>query len=148
MLYSIVHIVKILYILYRCIIWLFTIFKVYNPFVVIKYWLSFPCCTIYLCSLYYTWEFVLLIPLPLDCPYPSSFSPLVTASLGFPGGSVIKNPPANAGGVGLISGLVRFPGGGNGNPLQCSCLGNPMDRGAYRATVHAWGCKSWTWFSN
>ena len=42
---------------------------------------------------------------------------------GFPGGSVVKNPPANAGDVG--SG--RSPGGGNGNPFQCSCLENPMD---------------------
>ena len=53
--------------------------------------------------------------------------------MGFPGGRVIKNSPANAGGagdVGLISGLGRSPGGGNGNPLQYSCLENPMDRGA------------------
>ena len=52
---------------------------------------------------------------------------------------VVKNPPANAGDtgdVGLISGLGRSPGGGNGNPLQYSCLENPMDRGAWRATVH------------
>ena len=40
----------------------------------------------------------------------------------------------------LILGLERSPGEGNGNPLQCSCLGNPMDRGAWRATVHLWGC--------
>ena len=52
---------------------------------------------------------------------------------------MVKNPPASAGDVrdaGSIPGLGRFPGGGNGNPLQCSCLGNPMDRGAGRATVH------------
>ena len=52
---------------------------------------------------------------------------------------VVKNPPANAGGVrdaGLILGLGRSPGVGNGNPLQCSCLGNPMNRGAWQATVH------------
>ena len=55
---------------------------------------------------------------------------------GFPGGSVVKNPPANAGDTGLIPGLGRFPGGGNGNPLQYSCLGNPMNRGALRAVVH------------
>ena len=41
-----------------------------------------------------------------------------------------KNPPANAGDVGSIPGSGRSPGGGNGNPLQYSCLGNPMDRGA------------------
>ena len=41
---------------------------------------------------------------------------------------MVKNPPANAGGMGCIPGLVRFPGEGNGNPLQYSCLGNPIDR--------------------
>ena len=44
---------------------------------------------------------------------------------GFPNDSVVKNPSANAGDAGLISGSKRSPGGGNGNPLQCSCLGNP-----------------------
>ena len=53
----------------------------------------------------------------------------------FPGGSVVKNALANAGDVGLIPGSGRSPGEGNGNPLQYSCLGNPMDRGAGRATV-------------
>ena len=53
----------------------------------------------------------------------------------FPGGSLVKNPPANAGELGVISGLGISPGGGNGNPLQYSCLGNPMNRGAWRATV-------------
>ena len=46
----------------------------------------------------------------------------------------LKNPPTNAGDVGLISGSGRSSGGGNGNPLQYSCLGNPMDRGGWRAT--------------
>ena len=53
---------------------------------------------------------------------------------------VVKNQPANAGDsreVGLIPVLGRSPGIGNGNLLQYSCLGNPMDRGAWRATVHA-----------
>ena len=50
--------------------------------------------------------------------------------LGFPGDSVVKNPPANAGDMGSIPGLGRSPREGNGNPLQYSCLGNPMDRGA------------------
>ena len=49
---------------------------------------------------------------------------------------MIKNPPANAGDVGLIPGSGRSPGGGNDSPLQYSCLGNPMDRGSWRATVY------------
>ena len=57
--------------------------------------------------------------------------------LGFPGGcSVVKNPPAKAGDAGSIPGLGRSPGEGNGNLLQYSWLGNSMDRGAWRATVH------------
>ena len=50
--------------------------------------------------------------------------------MGFPGGLVAKNLPANAGDLGLIPGLERTPGEGNGNPLPYSCLENPMDRGA------------------
>ena len=48
----------------------------------------------------------------------------------------MKNPPANVGDVSSVPGLGRSPGEGNGNPLQYSCLGNPMDRGARWATVH------------
>ena len=48
--------------------------------------------------------------------------------MSFPGGSVVKNLPANAGVAGSVPGLGRSPGEGNGNPLQYSCLGNPMDR--------------------
>ena len=54
---------------------------------------------------------------------------------GFPGGSVVKSPPANAGDAGSIPGTGRSPGGGNGNPLKYSGLENPMDRGPWRATV-------------
>ena len=54
----------------------------------------------------------------------------------FPGGTVVKNMPANAGDMGSILGWGRSPGEGNGNPLQYSCLENPMDRGAWRATVY------------
>ena len=54
----------------------------------------------------------------------------------FPGGSEVKNLPTNAGDWGLIPGSERSPGEGNGNPIQYSCLGNPMDRGACRFTVH------------
>ena len=53
-----------------------------------------------------------------------------------PGGTVVRNLPANAGHVGLIPGSGRSPGVGNGNPLQSSCLENPMDGGAWQATVH------------
>ena len=52
---------------------------------------------------------------------------------------MVKNLPANEGGVGSIPGSGRFPGGGNGNLLQYSCLENPMDRGAWQAP---WGHKS------
>ena len=51
---------------------------------------------------------------------------------------VVQNPPAKAGDIrdmGSVPGLGRFPGGGHGNPLQYSCLENPMDRGAWQATV-------------
>ena len=57
----------------------------------------------------------------------------------FPGGAVVKNPAANTGDVrdvGLIPELGRCPREGNGNLLQYSCLENPMDRGAWQATVH------------
>ena len=57
-------------------------------------------------------------------------------SLDFPGGSMGKNPSTSSGDMGLIPVLGRFPGKGNGNPLKYSCLGNPMDRGAWQATVH------------
>ena len=54
----------------------------------------------------------------------------------FPRVSMVKNLPANAGDAGLIPRSERVPGGGNGNPLQYSCLGNRMDRGAWWAIVH------------
>ena len=63
---------------------------------------------------------------------------------------LVKNPPANAGDVrdvGSIPGLGRSPGGGNNNPLQYSCLKNPMDRGAWWATVHR-ATESWTRLSS
>ena len=63
---------------------------------------------------------------------------------------MIKNPPANAGDTGnmaLVPGSGRSPGEGSGNPLQYSCLGNPMDRGAWWATVHGVS-KSWTQLSD
>ena len=67
----------------------------------------------------------------------------VVGQTGFPGGSVANNPTANAGDTGSIPGLGRCPGEGNGNPMQYSSLGNPMDRGIWWATVHMIA-KSWT----
>ena len=63
----------------------------------------------------------------------------------FPGGSVLKNPPADPGDTGdrgLIPGSGRSPGGGNGNQLQYSCLGKLMDGGAWQVTVHK-AARSW-----
>ena len=61
--------------------------------------------------------------------------------MGFPSGAVVKNPPAGAGDThtgdtGSIPESGRSPGEGHGNPLQYSCLGNPMDGGAWQAAVH------------
>ena len=56
--------------------------------------------------------------------------------MGSSGGSMVKNPPPNTGDVCLIPLSGRSPGEGNGNPLQDSCLGKPMDRAAWKATVH------------
>ena len=56
--------------------------------------------------------------------------------MGFPGGSVVKNPPASAEDVGSIPGSGKSPEEGNGNSVQYSCLGNPIDRGAWWTTVH------------
>ena len=55
---------------------------------------------------------------------------------GLLGGSVVKNPSANAGDAGSIRGSERSSGTGHGNPVQYSCLGNPVDRGGWQATVH------------
>ena len=66
--------------------------------------------------------------LAFQCEYPSEWASLV--------GSAVKNPSASAGDVGSVPGLERFSAVGNDNPLQYSCLGNPMDRGAWQAAVH------------
>ena len=66
--------------------------------------------------------------------------------MGFPGGAVVKNLPANAGDTrdtSSIPGSGRFPGEGKGNPLQASHLENPMERGAWQAAVHRF-TQSWT----
>ena len=56
--------------------------------------------------------------------------------MGFPGGSEVKASACNVGDLGSVPGSGRSPGEGNGNPLQYSCLENPMDGGAWWATVH------------
>ena len=72
-------------------------------------------------------------------------SKLLPLPWGFPGGSVVKHPPANAGDAGSTLGSGRFPGRGNGNPLQYSRLGNSLDR-AWWTTVHG-VVKCWTQLS-
>ena len=72
--------------------------------------------------------------------YPAMKSDEVLIHTSFPGGSVVKNPPANAGDMVLIPGLGRLPGEGNGNPLQDSCLENSMERRSL-AGYSPWGQK-------
>ena len=67
--------------------------------------------------------------------------------VGFPGGSEVKASACSVGDLGSIPGSGRSPGEGNGSSLQYSCLENPMDRGAWRATVHG-VAKSQTWLSD
>ena len=62
--------------------------------------------------------------------------------MGFPGGTMVENLPASAGDTGSIPGSGRSPGEGSDNPLQSFCLGNSMDRGAWRAAVQG-VAKSW-----
>ena len=71
----------------------------------------------------------------------------VIVSLDYPCSSVSKESACSAGDLGLIPGLERCPGEGNGNPLQYSCLENPMDRGAWWATIHG-VAKSWAQLSD
>ena len=82
---------------------------------------------------------------PCWTPQPLSLFPIVPG--GFPDGSVVKDLPVNAGDAGSIPGSGRSPGEGSGNPLQCSSLENPMDRRAWRDTVHGIQ-KSWTLLSD
>ena len=73
----------------------------------------------------------LCLPHPAVCVLHTS-----TTIIRLPGGLAVKNPPANAGDAGSFPGLERSPREGNGYLLKYSCLGNPMDRGAWRTTVH------------
>ena len=73
------------------------------------------------------------------CKYMCLIACIPPSPQGFPGGTLVKNPPANAEDTrdaGSIPGSGSSPGEGNGYPLQHSCLGNPMGRGAWRATVY------------
>ena len=69
-------------------------------------------------------------------PYMATNLVLAISRGSFPGGSVVKNPPASVGDMHSIPGWGRAPGGGNGNPIQYSCLEDPINRGACWATVH------------
>ena len=73
---------------------------------------------------------------PITNHNPQEFHGGFTIKWGFPDGSTVKNPPANSGNTGSIPGSGRSPGKGNGNPLQYSCMRNPMDREAWWATVY------------
>ena len=78
-------------------------------------------------------------PLDIDQFDSFSFKKLyinILDGIGFPGGSMLKSPPANVGEMSSTPGLGRSPGGGKGNPLQYSCLENLMDRGAWWIIVH------------
>ena len=79
-----------------------------------------------------------VLPCPNQLKRSKPFSILLKHKnkMDFPGGSDGKASAYNAGDPGSIPGLGRSPGEGNGNPLQCSCLENPMDGGAWWATVH------------
>ena len=89
-----------------------------------------------------------LLAVAQTCSYLRIFAPAMPSAwnslppiicLSFSGGSVVKNLPANARDLGdsnLIPGSGKSPGGGNDNPFQYSCLGNPMNRRAWRATLH------------
>ena len=97
-------------------------------------WASYSVLTNFLIAL------VLSSPRILNIIYTQMASKCVSLhiSMGFPGGSVVKNPPASVGDAGdqcSIPGFRRSPGGGNGNPVQYSCLENSMDRGPQPATV-------------
>ena len=89
------------------------------------------CCLIK-CAVSVTSTFHLFIYLVLL----SAFKPHLFKVQGFPGSSGIKKSTRNSGNMSLILGSVRSPGEWNGNPLQYSCLGNPMGRGAWQITVH------------
>ena len=79
--------------------------------------------------------FLISTQIPVDDVHISFIYPSTWAT-GFPSDSVVKNLPANAGDAGSIPWVRKTPWEGNGNPFQYSCLGNPMDREAWKAIVH------------
>ena len=92
------------------------------------------------------WKFYFYKIPPFVFLFVFDFFLYINILLSFPGGSEVKNPLANAGDASSIPGLGRFPGGGCGNPLQYSCLQNPMDREAWWAIVNR-VANSWTQLS-
>ena len=111
------------------------------------------CCMLYpVTSLLSNWRFMPLNPpqlshLPPSPPLPSRLATPHVPSRASQVAIGVKNPPASAGDMrdaALILGLGRSPWGGHSNPLQHSCLEDPMDRGAWRATGLG-ATKSWTW---
>ena len=72
----------------------------------------------------------------LECEFSAVITLASVCQMGFPGGSVAKNPPTNAGDAGSIPRSERSPGEENGNSFHYSCLGNPMDREVWQTTVH------------
>ena len=72
----------------------------------------------------------------LELNFPLDLKNLLKWEMGFPHSSVSKSSACNAGDLGLIPGSGRSPGKGNGNPLQYSCLENPMNRGIWQVTIH------------
>ena len=121
--YAILYIYIFFYMYTHIKMYIYVLFQIYFPYFL--YWVELP--VLYSRSLlviYYIY--------------------IIGYIRGFPGGSVVKNLPANAGDVGWIPGWGRSPEEGNGNPLWDSCLGNSIDRGAWWAAVHDVK-KSWTW---
>ena len=108
----------------------------------VKYFLFYLCSFITSPFVYVLWiqsSFVLLIINTLPFSLASLSIPFhleYKHPEGFPGSSDGKEFACNVGDTGLIPGLGRFPGEGNGNPLQCSCLENPRDKGAWWAAVY------------
>ena len=108
--------------------------------VLIKY--KYEVFWVYICYVTHFYSYVLFTMRESHCNnYVLMAKDLFTfwPSAGFPGATVVKNPPAHAGDArdtGSIHGLGRSAREGNGNSLQCSCLENPMDRGAWWATIH------------